>query len=190
VSGIPAEAELWDVAVRDGVFVATGDLNVLSPGSDEEFMGVWRSADGVSWSEVHREEYLQNIDGAPPARVASGAGGFAIVGASCDGYHCRPLALTSADGRAWVPGDVRRHAGVRATTVDVAYEGAALLDVIDSGGWLAVGWAQAGSSDAEPAVWRTRDAGATWEPVPPEKMPSGTHGVMDPIPRGMEGRLP
>lgn len=38
---------------------------------------------------------------------------------------------------------------------------------------MAVGWAQAGSSDAEPAVWRTRDAGATWEPIPPEKIPPG-----------------
>lgn len=55
----------------------------------------------------------------------------------------------------------------------MAYEGAALLDVIDSGGWLAVGWMQAGSYDAEPAVWRTRDAGATWEPVHPGVIPPG-----------------
>lgn len=36
-----------------------------------------------------------------------------------------------------------------------------------------MGWAQAGSYDAEPAVWRTRDAGATWEPVPPDKILPG-----------------
>jgi hypothetical protein len=144
------------------------------------------------------QEYLQNVDGAPSAQVASGPSGFAIVGASCDGYHCRPLALTSADGRAWVPGDVRRHASLRRPTAarpstgsagtrvlraaptrllrgtpDVAYEGAALMDVIESGGWLAVGWAQAGNTDAEPAVWRSSDAGATWEPIPPEGIPPG-----------------
>ena len=70
------------MAVWDGVFIATGDLNVSSPGP-EEFMGVWSSTDGVSWAEVHREEYLQNVDGAPPAPVASGPSGFAIVGAIC-----------------------------------------------------------------------------------------------------------
>jgi hypothetical protein len=170
LSGIPAGAELWDVAVGDGVFVATGLLP--STGDEDPPMGVWRSTDGVAWTEVHRERYLQHVDGAPSARVTAGPGGFAVVGASCEG-HCQPMALTSADGRAWTPGDVRYRPGVRGATAarllrgtpSLAYQGAALLDVIDSGGWLAVGWIQAGSYDAEPAVWRSRDAGATWEPT-------------------------
>jgi hypothetical protein len=178
LTGIPAEAELWDVAVREGIFVASGEL----PGSesDDSMMGLWRSTDGVSWTEVHRERYLRGGDGPPDAQVSSGPSGFAVVGASCES-HCQPLALTSADGRAWSPGDVRRRTDLRGATSarllrgtpSVAYEGAALLDVIDSGGWMAVGWMQAGSYDAEPAVWRTRDAGATWEPIPPEAIPKG-----------------
>jgi hypothetical protein len=182
LSGIPADAQFWDVALWDGVFVATGQL---PSAGDDDAMALWRSTDGLAWTEVHREPYLQNIDGAPSARVASGPRGFAVVGASCDGGRwstpCRPLALTSADGRAWTEGDVRFRAGLRGATKarllrgtpQYAYEGAAMLDVIDSGGWLAVGWIQAGSYDAEPAVWRARDAGATWEPIPAEGIPPG-----------------
>ncbi len=89
-SGLTDGAYVYDLAWRDGLFVAVGGTGVGEPAA-------WVSSDGATWDVLDRLPSLSQVE---PVNVESGPAGWVILG-SAGGPG--PAGWTSADGRCWEP---------------------------------------------------------------------------------------
>jgi hypothetical protein len=168
VTGLPATADVGEVVVREGVWVAVGSVQSHPVAGEPIDLAIWRSPDGLAWREAYRTR--GHGDESTSGHVTVTADGFAAVGTACRNQACEPIALVSADGRKWRPA-ARPPAGMDAGgSPRGAVAGVAGLP--DASGrpgrdLVAVGYAASqpwgGTADARPVVWRSGDAGRTWD---------------------------
>ena len=187
LSGMPDSAQVHSVAAGSGGFAAVG--NDIVKGDDRSGFVVWRSTDGMAWTEVYRAAGDLVAD----ANVVAAGGGFAVVGARCawpnqpgsarEEARCEPFAVASADGGTWTPVQIDAGGGPPgsgALVSDVAGDGDGTL--------VAVGWAARTGGDRDPAVWRSSDGGRSWtRPAAPIPSTAGTPDEMRTLGRAAGG---
>lgn len=168
VSGLPATADIGDLVVRGDIWVAVGTVQGHPVAGQPLDMAIWRSSDGLVWREAYRTR--SHGDGSTTGHLTGTADGFSVVGTVCRNQACQPMALSSSDGRKWRPAS-RPPAGL---DVRGSPRGAVsgVVNLPDASGrpgrdLVAVGYAAAepggGSRNARPVVWRSGDAGRTWD---------------------------
>src|SRR5438270_4073518 len=91
VTGLPATAEIADVVVRDGVWVAVGSVQGRPVAFQPLDLGIWRSRDGVAWQEAYRTR--AQGDESTSGHVTVTSDGFALAGTTCRNQVCRPIAV-------------------------------------------------------------------------------------------------
>ena len=161
--GLPTTAQIADVVVRRGVWVAIGSVQSRRVAGQPFDMGLWRSSDGLSWQEAYRTR--GHGDESTKGHLAVTSDGFAVVGTGCENQTCRPIALVSSDGRRWRPASTPPNGIDNQGSPQGQVSG--LAGVPDASGrpgrdLVAVG-STGGSPGGEPIVWRSHDAGRTWE---------------------------
>jgi hypothetical protein len=89
----PEEAHIYDVAYREGVFVAVGGIGDAGV--------VWTSADAVEWSALSPGSLTPLGDSFQPISVAAGPAGWIILAEDTSGDGT--LGWVSIDGSCWDP---------------------------------------------------------------------------------------
>jgi len=183
LSGSDGEPAVWTSAdgltwarISGPVAPRAGDQTMLSvamcgPGlvavGDEYVSGsldaaVWTSADGLTWSQVPRDEAaFGGADAQAMQSVTAGGPGFVAVGYDYAGGDADAAVWTSADGVTWsrVPHDEALFGGDGDQTVEQA--------AVAGPGLVAVGGSFLGEDEA-PLVWWSSD-GAAWNLLPADE---------------------
>lgn len=156
------EESIRDVAAFGSGFVAVGSRTV---DNDQDGI-VWFSPDGEEWEEM--DVPTMGGDGRQEARSVVGIGGELVAGGFVEGSggQGHPAVWRSRDGRTW---------GATRTDLPMTDQRNAASDLVvrslsvGEGGSLVA----AGGNDWRPRVWRSTDAGRTWE-----ELPDPVHGEM------------
>jgi hypothetical protein len=156
------EESIRDVAAFGSGFVAVGSRTI---DNDQDGV-VWFSPDGEDWEEM--DVPTMGGDGRQEARSVVSIGGEVVAGGFVEGSggQGRPAVWRSRDGRTW--GDTRTDLPMtdqRNAASDLVVRS---LSVGEGGSLVA-----AGGNDWRPRVWRSTDAGVSWE-----ELPDPVHGEM------------
>jgi hypothetical protein len=98
-AGLGDGAYVYNLAWRDGLFLAVGGLAIGEP-------AVWSSRDGTEWSRLNALDAGSGVD---LFTVRAGGAGWVVLGQETE--SSRQVGWTSPDGACWVPLPTDVHAG-------------------------------------------------------------------------------